>query len=138
MRLSHNVKHAIIALDDRSRKSHDAPMRLSEVTPDWIARQRDALGLRDADIYRAIGMSQDKFSKSMRGKRAFTPAELDAIVNFLSGEQAAARVPVLAEIVARFPRLSREQQELVANVVDNLWRSAQEARQSDKEPPEDA
>jgi predicted transcriptional regulator len=75
-------------------------MKLTDITVEWIAQHRDALGLKDIDVYTAAGMAQDHFSKSMNGKRQFKPAELQAILEYLTGEEAASNLPTVVEIRA--------------------------------------
>ncbi len=58
---------------------------LTDITPNWIRQRKAELGIKnDVEIYEGIDiLSQDRFSKSMNGKRQFKPAELVAIQNRL-------------------------------------------------------
>lgn len=95
-------------------------MKLTDITVEWIAQHRDALGLKDVDVYTAAGMAQDQFSKAMNGKRQFKPAELQAILEYLTGEEAASNLPTVVEIRSRLPLLAPEDQAHVLALVDRL------------------
>lgn len=95
-------------------------MNLSDVTPDWIAARRDALGLKDVDIYEEVGLEQDKFSKSMNGKRRFSVGERERIVAYLTSSRAAAKLPLVAEAMELMPELAEEDQAAAVQLLRRL------------------
>lgn len=102
-------------------------MKLSDVTPEWIAERRQALGLKDVDIYNAIGMNQPMFSKSMSGGRRFTVQELEAILTFLTSAAATTNLPLVAVILERFPDLDLSDQKAVVSLVESLSKNRPKA-----------
>lgn len=108
-------------------------MRITDVTPDWIAKQRDALGLKDVDIHNRIGMHQAAFSKAMNGKRRFQPAELQAIFDYLTSPEAAARAPLVAEARSLAPLLRPNDLEWITSTMRRL---AAQGDASGGRPPE--
>lgn len=120
MQKSHYVNHAIFTFEQYPAWHHYAAMKLTDITSRWIAERRDALGLKDVAIYTAAGIPQDTFSKSMNGKRQFKPAELQSILEFLTGESAASNLPTVAEIRAQLPLLDQADLEHVLALVERL------------------
>ena len=132
MRLSHSVKHAMMACDADLRFSHNQPMKLSEITPDWIAARRENLKIADVDIYTACGIGQTHFSKSMAGKRNFTIAERERILEYLTGKEATAAVPLVADALTMFPNLKEGDQRLVLGIIQSLVARSQAEPASDQ------
>lgn len=95
-------------------------MELTDVTPEWITARRDALGLRNVEIYSAIGMPQSAFSRIMSGHRRIQTAEAAAIYALLGGDAAKLREPRIARLTAIFPKLPPEQQEHVLRLAEML------------------
>jgi hypothetical protein len=80
---------------------------------------RDARQLKDVDIYQAVGMKQDFFSKSMSRKRNFTPAEREAIVDFFAGK-ANAEIPIVTQAIAELPLLDESDRRRVLDLIHRL------------------
>lgn len=59
------------------------PMKVSEVTPEWIRMRARIKGLRQDDLARAIGIERTKLNKALNGKRNFLGWELVKIVELL-------------------------------------------------------
>ena len=58
-------------------------MKPSEVTPEWITDRLAVTGRRQGDLARALGISEDKLSKSMTGKRQLTATEREKAMEVL-------------------------------------------------------
>lgn len=58
-------------------------MRLEDITPEWVRARMAAEGITQVQLAAEIGLTQDKLSKSLTGKRNFTVRELDALGRLL-------------------------------------------------------
>jgi transcriptional regulator with XRE-family HTH domain len=79
------VNNAKIATDGRAASAHSPGMvmRIADVTPEWVRDRMAALALTQARVAAEIGLTQDKLSKSLTGKRRFLTSELDALARML-------------------------------------------------------
>ena len=109
----------MIALDAIVRFSHSRAMRIDDVTPEWIAQMRDARQLKDVDIYTAVGIKQDFFSKSMSGTRKFQRPEKERIFAFFCGP-ANENLPIASVAAAELPLLTEDNQRLVLDLIHSL------------------
>lgn len=111
-------------------------MKLSDVTPEWVAEMRDALGLRNVDIYEAIGMEQSKFSKSMSGVRSWKVREREAIISFFDEASEAEKSPIASEILDGLHHLTEGQRAQVHLIVQEFSRLNAQTESQDHGSPE--
>jgi transcriptional regulator with XRE-family HTH domain len=106
------------------------PMRIEDVTVEWVRQRMAALRLTQAQVAPEIGLTQDKLSKALTGKRNFRIAELESLARFLCPEEPAADPAALA-LTKRIEALSEANRRALETLVASLER--EEAPRSPQE-----
>jgi transcriptional regulator with XRE-family HTH domain len=113
-------------------------MRLEDVTPDWIRARMRALALSQSELSDHIGLTQDKLSKSLTGKRRFLTGELDALARILCDpdpeELPAPEVIALARRIEALGDAGRTALEALVQTLESL---RPQEHPEDEEPPRD-
>lgn len=112
------------------------PMKISEVTPEWIRLRLRTKGMRIGDLAETIPLERTKVSKSLTGKRNFLGWELARIVEVLGeAEHYALPDPEIRELLEDYLALS-ESDRLRARALMRALLSAEALEENPPAPDE--
>lgn len=105
-------------------------MKVADVTPDWIKARMSLRDMSQGEVAREIGLSVDKMSKSMTGKRRFTASEKEKLATLLCEPEPPELDPQVLEFARRIAALPEQQLALLRAMLGTL-----EAQQSTQGAP---
>jgi transcriptional regulator with XRE-family HTH domain len=97
-----------------------AGMKIEDVTPVWVRARMKALGMKQARVAAEAGMTQDKLSKSLTGKRQFTVGERDSLARLLCEPEPPELAPEILDRARRVALLSPERRQLLDALLETL------------------
>lgn len=113
------------------------PMRLEDVTPEWVLARMKDHGLNQSQVAAEIGLEQHKLSKSLNGKRNLRVGERESLARLLCEPDPPEMEPDNLAMARRFAALSEDRRALMRAMMDTLEAQELQAPPNNGEPAAD-